>query len=84
MMEIQDVINKMAQSFRDVYHLEDYVIIQKNGTLAGQSVAHIHFHLIPTSVPFDQIVNKAFHYREKLSDEEMEIEKRELLQYFQS
>ena len=67
-----------SKVFTFFYQIPEFVIIQKNGKNAGQSVAHLHFHMIPASRPFKEIVHDAFHFRKKLSDKEMKIRSQEL------
>ena len=75
---IQQEITLFSEVFTHVYGMSDFVILQKNGKKAGQSVAHLHFHMIPAPQSFDEIVYKAFHFREKISDEEMSLRTQEL------
>jgi diadenosine tetraphosphate (Ap4A) HIT family hydrolase len=78
MQTIQQEINLFSSVFRDFYEIPEFVLIQKNGKNAGQSVSHLHFHMIPAPKPFDEIVHTAFHFREKISDQEMRLRTREL------
>lgn len=38
---------KIIEAMKKVHGFSDYNIIQNNGPLAGQTVAHYHMHLIP-------------------------------------
>lgn len=38
---------KIVEAMKKVHGFTDYNIIQNNGPLAGQTVAHYHLHLIP-------------------------------------
>jgi len=78
MLEIQSEIRLFSSVFKDLYGISDYVIVEKNGSMAGQSVAHIHFHLIPCPKPFHEIVTDAFLFRAKISDKEMKERTTEL------
>jgi ABC-type Fe2+-enterobactin transport system substrate-binding protein len=78
MQAIQKEINLFSTVFTNLYDISEFVILQKNGKNAGQSVAHLHFHMIPAPKPFDEIVSTAFHHREKISDEEMKLRTQEL------
>lgn len=78
MQTIQKEINLFSAVFTNLYDISEFVILQKNGKNAGQSVAHVHFHMIPAPKSFDEIVYSAFHYREKISDEEMKLRTQEL------
>jgi diadenosine tetraphosphate (Ap4A) HIT family hydrolase len=42
-----EMIQKVDKRVRAVFHNKDYVLIQKNGPLAGQTVPHVHFHYLP-------------------------------------
>lgn len=44
---IHALISQMAKVFKDFYCISDYLVVLKNGKLAGQSQSHIHFHMIP-------------------------------------
>jgi histidine triad (HIT) family protein len=78
METVQKEINLFSTVFTNFYGISEFVILQKNGKNAGQSVAHLHFHMIPAPKPFDEIVHTAFHLREKISDEEMRLRTQEL------
>ncbi|MBS0623466.1 MAG: HIT domain-containing protein [Verrucomicrobia bacterium] len=78
MLEIQEQINIFSKVFEDVYKTSEFVILQKNGLKAGQSVPHLHFHIIPANNTFDQIIQSAFLSREAVSKEEMEMRVQEL------
>ncbi len=78
MQTVQKEINLFSRVFTSVYGISEFVILQKNGKNAGQSVAHLHFHMIPAPKPFAEIVHTAFHFREKISDEEIKLRTHEL------
>ena len=82
--ELQVIISKIADAFKNVYKIEHYLIIQKNGVLAGQSVKHIHFHIIPCPVDAHRIIDTAFDYRNPINNSEMLRRTQELQTYFQS
>ncbi len=84
MQAVQEEINLFSAVFRDFYQTPDFVVLQKNGKLAGQSVPHLHFHLIPTAQSFYEIVNVAFNYRERLSDGEMGCYVQELQEFLKN
>ena len=44
---ISRVIQKVDQAVTKVYHRSAYLLLQKNGVEAGQSVPHVHFHYLP-------------------------------------
>ena len=81
LIEMKQAIQKITARIEEVYGISEYVIIQKNGKqCGGQSVLHSHFHVIPAPIPFEQIVDTAFHFRERISDEEMSKRTAELRQ----
>lgn len=49
---IAQVIKRVDQAVRKVYGNTDYLLLQKNGAQAGQSVPHVHFHYIPRKTGF--------------------------------
>lgn len=82
MAAVQKAIQKIASVLPQAYGISEYVIIQKNGIQAGQSVLHSHFHVIPAPIPFVDLIDTAFHYRPRISDEEMKRRVEELKPYF--
>lgn len=44
------VVQKVAKAMEKVLGLDGIVLMQLSGAAAGQTVPHVHFHLIPTSV----------------------------------
>ena len=44
------VVQKIAQAMEKALDIKGVVLMQLSGTAAGQTVPHVHFHLIPTSV----------------------------------
>lgn len=50
MGEIQETIQEIHQMFQKYYGMTGYLLLQKNGKEAGQSVPHVHFHYIPRKV----------------------------------
>lgn len=45
--EMGEVIKKVNQAVRTLYGTTGYILVQKNGSEAGQSVPHVHFHYLP-------------------------------------
>lgn len=45
--EMHAVIQKVGRAFQKVYDTSDYLISCQNGERAGQTVGHVHFHVIP-------------------------------------
>lgn len=44
------IVQKVAKAVKKAMNVEGLVLMQLSGEAVGQSVPHIHFHLIPTSV----------------------------------
>ncbi len=63
------LIQRTQDAFKRCYGLSDYLLVQKNGKNAGQSVDHIHIHAIPC--PNDIDLTRVFLYRPPLTREEM-------------
>jgi diadenosine tetraphosphate (Ap4A) HIT family hydrolase len=49
MVEIQIAIQKIDRMVRGAFGYKDYVLLQKNGRGAWQSVPHVHFHYLPAA-----------------------------------
>lgn len=49
LIEMSKAIKKIDCAVRDVFGYKDYLLIQKNGHEAGQSVPHVHFHYLPAA-----------------------------------
>ena len=45
--EIRLTIHKVKQAFEEVYGTDEYLLVLQNGRKAGQTVSHVHFHMIP-------------------------------------
>lgn len=83
-IEIRNLIQDSAKAFKQLWNIEDYLIIQKNGFGAGQSEAHIHFHIIPCRQHPMKILYRAFHRREEIDTIEMTKRVKELRHYFKN
>lgn len=81
-IEIQNMISKISDAFRELYKIHDYLIIQKNGKEAGQTVSHIHFHIIPCPKKALEIIKMAFQYRKAIGKKEMSERTEELRLFF--
>lgn len=46
---IGETIKKVDAAVRKTFGYTDYLLIQKNGKGAGQSVPHVHFHYLPAT-----------------------------------
>ena len=44
------IVQKVAQAMERALEVKGIVLMQLSGAAAGQTVPHVHFHLIPTSV----------------------------------
>ena len=44
------IVQKIAQAMEKALEVKGIVLMQLSGTAAGQTVPHVHFHLIPSSV----------------------------------
>ncbi|MFB2539487.1 MULTISPECIES: HIT family protein [unclassified Acinetobacter] len=44
------IVQKVAQAIKQALEVEGIVLMQLSGEAAGQTVPHVHFHLIPSSV----------------------------------
>lgn len=47
LISTQKAISKLFQAAQKSYESDSYLILQKNGKAAGQSVPHVHFHFFP-------------------------------------
>lgn len=45
--EMRYTINKVQKAFEKVYGTDEYLLSLQNGPKAGQTVPHLHFHMIP-------------------------------------
>lgn len=45
------LIPKVVRVFHEAFSADQYIILEKNGPLAGQTVPHVHFHLVPIASP---------------------------------
>lgn len=82
LIAMQAAVKAAVKAFQAIYDVKDYIVLQKNGELAGRTVEHLHLHLIPTKVHFSQIIDKAFDYRPPLSKMEMAERTNELRNFF--
>lgn len=46
-LELASSIKAVDAAVRDAFGNRDYLLLQKNGSKAGQTVPHVHFHYIP-------------------------------------
>lgn len=45
--DIHEVVRRVDRAIQKKFGNKDYLILQKNGKEAGQSVPHVHFHYLP-------------------------------------
>lgn len=77
--ELHDTIIKVGKAFDKAFGTSDYLIYLQNGVKAGQTVPHVHYHVVPrteknvrTKLSLMGKVFKIFTWGVKpLSDEEM-------------
>lgn len=43
-------VQKVAKAVKTAMAVDGFVLMQLNGAAAGQSVPHVHFHILPTSL----------------------------------
>lgn len=49
LVDIGVAIQRVHQAAQELFGQNDYLLLQKNGKAAGQSVFHVHFHYYPRS-----------------------------------
>lgn len=76
--EFSDLINRVVKTFQSRFRTDQYILLEKNGSNAGQTVPHVHFHLLPmpsnalTAVVKEVIFQKIFGKRpSQLSREQL-------------
>ena len=65
----------IAKAIKEVYDPTGVMILQLNGPEAGQSVFHLHFHIIQRS----EGLNYKFHSKEIAPKEELETEAKKII-----
>ena len=43
------LIPRVVRVFQQVFGADQYLILEKNGPLSGQTVPHVHFHMVPVA-----------------------------------
>ncbi len=56
LMQIGQVIKKVDMAAQKVFKAKSYLLLQKNGKEAGQTVPHVHFHYIPRQEGDDSVI----------------------------
>jgi diadenosine tetraphosphate (Ap4A) HIT family hydrolase len=72
LLEVHQALQWVPRLFEMIYQAKEYLILQKNGALAGQSVAHIHFHLIPMRSKSINHLSEVMSETHPISDREMQ------------
>ncbi len=60
-LRIDQIIKKVYLAVSKKYGTSSYLLLQKNGREAGQTVPHLHFHYIPRKTGDDSFVGFFFH-----------------------
>lgn len=47
---MHSLIRKIDRAEKEIFGATGYILLEKNGREAGQSVPHVHFHYLPTKV----------------------------------
>ena len=53
--EMGEMVKKVNRAVQKTFHTTGYLLIQKNGAEAGQSVFHVHFHYLPAEKNQNQL-----------------------------
>lgn len=81
-VELFTLIQKTQAVFKERAGFSEYLLVQKNGKNAGQSVEHVHVHAIPC--PDNMDLTRVFLYRPPLSSEEMQEQVTKWKSHFRS
>ena len=87
-LEFAETVSKVTNAFKEVLGTDQYILLEKNGKAAGQSVNHLHFHFIPiTSTTSRWIGQTKIFFRimwgaSPLSEEELKEEVERYRSYF--
>jgi diadenosine tetraphosphate (Ap4A) HIT family hydrolase len=78
--ELARIIPRVVRIFERVLNTNQYIILEKNGPRAYQSVPHVHFHILPIqSQSWNEIFNIEPHI---LSEEDLQNEINDFRNYF--
>ncbi len=82
--EFHLLCKELSEAFHFVYDKDNYLIVQKNGKGAGQTVDHVHFHIVPFHESSDpsKVMHRVFNYRKALNEKEMQENCLKLRAYF--
>lgn len=70
---ISNAILKISKALKKAYNLEGLNILNNNGEISGQSVPHIHFHLIPRYNQNDIEILKNYKFQPNFEDDKQKI-----------
>ena|SRR5579872_7472531 len=79
--EFASILPRILNIYREAFYTDQYLLLEKNGPYAGQTVKHVHFHVIP--IPSYKCADNVKHALfskifdtepAKLSDEELQQE----------
>lgn len=85
LIEIRNLTKKSAIAINKIYNIENYMVIQKNGSKSGRSIEHIHFHILPIESDYKHPIVRIFDLQEKrtkLSTKEYFLERKKFLEFF--
>lgn len=82
MVDLYHLIQKVQEVYKQYYGITDYLVLQKNGRHAGQTVDHVHIHTHPCPPGLD-LKEAYFKYHSPLSDEDMQKITVNLKPYFE-
>ena len=72
------ITKKIKNVFSKMLNTDQYILLQKNGPYAGQTVNHLHFHFIPIQTTSNRILGqlkvifKTFFWASPMSNEELQ------------
>ena len=74
MYELPSIIRKCKECFKSLYDVPDNAcqIFIKAGTKAGQTISHLHIHLIPSIEDCKEIAKKIYDSSPSICDDELE------------
>lgn len=52
---VTNTLHKVIQHYKDVLNIEGVNILNNSGELAGQTVYHLHYHIIPKGIDKDKL-----------------------------
>jgi diadenosine tetraphosphate (Ap4A) HIT family hydrolase len=76
--EVLPLLQKCIQVFKKLIGTDDYIILEKNGRSAWQSVPHVHFHLTPIhrgyfkKDDYEPLLISLFNRKKPMTDKELQ------------